>query len=72
LKNIPVGTLIHNIELVPGKGGQLARSAGAYAQLLKTNATGYATVFFLFSFFFFSFFLSSFFFFQKMNKLINK
>jgi len=50
----------------------LARSAGAYAQLLKTNATGYATVFFLFSFFFFSFFLSSFFFFQKMNKLINK
>ena len=34
LKNIPVGTVIHNIELKPGKGGQLARSAGASAQLL--------------------------------------
>ena len=34
LKNIPVGTVIHNIELKPGKGGQLARSAGAFAQLL--------------------------------------
>ena len=34
LKNIPVGTVIHNIELKPGKGGQLARSAGAPAQLL--------------------------------------
>ena len=34
LKNIPVGTIIHNIELKPGKGGQLARSAGASAQLL--------------------------------------
>lgn len=34
LKNIPVGSVIHNIELKPGKGGQLARSAGAYAQLL--------------------------------------
>lgn len=33
LKAIPVGTIIHNIELQPGKGGQLARSAGAYAQL---------------------------------------
>jgi len=32
--NIPLGTLIHNIELQPGKGGQLARSAGAAAQLL--------------------------------------
>lgn len=32
--NIPVGTLIHNIELQPGRGGQLARSAGAAAQLL--------------------------------------
>ena len=32
--NIPLGTLIHNIELLPGKGGQLARSAGAAAQLL--------------------------------------
>ncbi|MEY8442257.1 50S ribosomal protein L2 [Lactobacillaceae bacterium 24-114] len=34
LKNIPVGTVIHNIELKPGKGGQLARSAGTSAQLL--------------------------------------
>lgn len=33
LKNIPTGTLVHNIELKPGKGGQLARSAGSYAQL---------------------------------------
>ena len=31
---IPVGTIIHNIELYPGKGGQLARSAGAQAQLM--------------------------------------
>ncbi|MGC4378185.1 50S ribosomal protein L2 [Fictibacillus sp. Mic-4] len=34
LANIPVGSTIHNIELKPGKGGQLARSAGAEAQLL--------------------------------------
>ena len=34
LKDIPVGTVIHNIELKPGKGGQLARSAGTSAQLL--------------------------------------
>ncbi|WP_100374448.1 50S ribosomal protein L2 [Bacillus sp. FJAT-45037] len=34
LKNIPVGTIIHNIELKPGKGGQLVRSAGTEAQLL--------------------------------------
>ncbi|MEM8986966.1 MAG: 50S ribosomal protein L2 [Pseudomonadota bacterium] len=34
LKNIPVGTIIHNIELKPAKGGQIARSAGAYAQLV--------------------------------------
>jgi large subunit ribosomal protein L2 len=33
LKNIPVGTIIHNIELHPGHGGQLARSAGGYAQI---------------------------------------
>ena len=32
--NIPVGTLIHNIELHPGKGGQLVRSAGSSAQIL--------------------------------------
>ncbi|MBU5267631.1 50S ribosomal protein L2 [Virgibacillus proomii] len=34
LANIPVGTVIHNIELKPGRGGQLARSAGAEAQVL--------------------------------------
>src|SRR5690625_2152806 len=34
LKNIPVGTTIHNVELKPGRGGQLARSAGAEAQIL--------------------------------------
>lgn len=34
LKNIPVGTIIHNIELKPSRGGQLARSAGAEAQIL--------------------------------------
>ncbi|KYH35181.1 50S ribosomal protein L2 [Clostridium tepidiprofundi DSM 19306] len=34
LKNIPVGTVIHNIELTPGKGGQMVRSAGASAQLM--------------------------------------
>jgi len=34
LKNIPVGTLVHNIELHPGHGGQLARSAGSYAQIM--------------------------------------
>jgi large subunit ribosomal protein L2 len=34
LKNIPVGTIIHNIEMHPGHGGQIARSAGGYAQLM--------------------------------------
>lgn len=34
LKAIPVGTTVHNIEMVPGKGGQLARSAGTSAQLM--------------------------------------
>lgn len=33
LKNIPVGTIIHNVEMKVGKGGQIARSAGTYAQL---------------------------------------
>ena len=39
LANIPVGTLIHNIELKPGKGGQLVRSAGASAQALGKEGT---------------------------------
>jgi len=34
ISNIPVGTIIHNIELYPGKGGQLVRSAGGFAQLM--------------------------------------
>src|SRR5215216_6864358 len=34
LSAMPVGTIIHNVELKPGKGGQIARSAGAYAQLV--------------------------------------
>jgi large subunit ribosomal protein L2 len=34
LRNIPLGTTIHNVELVPGKGGQIVRSAGGAAQLL--------------------------------------
>lgn len=34
LKNIPVGTIVHNIEMHPGAGGQLARSAGASAQIM--------------------------------------
>ncbi|RJX24806.1 MAG: 50S ribosomal protein L2 [Acholeplasma sp.] len=34
IMNIPVGTIIHNIELSPGRGGQIARSAGASAQIL--------------------------------------
>mgnify|MGYP001555603548 CR=1 FL=1 len=41
LKNIPVGTIIHNIEMKPGKGGQIARSAGTYAQLVGRDS-GYA------------------------------
>jgi len=41
LKNIPLGTIIHNIEIKPGKGSQLARSAGCYAQLIGKDA-GYA------------------------------
>jgi len=38
LENIPVGTIIHNVELSPGKGGQLARSAGASAQLMAKES----------------------------------
>ncbi len=39
LKNIPVGTMIHNIELKPGRGAQLIRSAGAAAQLMAKEGT---------------------------------
>ena len=41
IRNIPVGTIIHNIELKPGRGGQMARAAGTYAQILGRE-TGYA------------------------------
>jgi len=34
LKKIPVGTIVHNLELIPGKGGQVARSAGAACQIM--------------------------------------
>ena len=39
LKNMPVGTVIHNIELKPGKGAQLVRSAGVSAQLMAKEGT---------------------------------
>jgi large subunit ribosomal protein L2 len=41
LRSIPVGTIIHNVELKPGKGGQMARAAGTYVQLVGRDA-GYA------------------------------
>jgi large subunit ribosomal protein L2 len=41
IKNIPVGTFVHDIELIPGHGGKIARSAGAYATL-QTVEGGYA------------------------------
>src|SRR5689334_13400732 len=41
MKNMPVGTIIHNVEMKPGKGGQIARSAGTYVQLVGRDA-GYA------------------------------
>lgn len=43
IKNIPVGTIIHNIELKPGRGGQLARAAGTHVQLVGKDG-GYALV----------------------------
>jgi len=43
LRNIPVGTVIHNIELIPGRGGQIARAAGTSAQLLAKEGD-YATI----------------------------
>lgn len=41
LRNMPVGTVVHNVELKPEKGGQIARSAGTYAQLIGKDS-GYA------------------------------
>jgi len=43
LRSMPVGTIIHNVELKPLKGGQIARSAGAYAQLVGRDG-GYAQI----------------------------
>ncbi len=43
LKNIPTGSVIHNIEMKPGKGGQIARSAGASANLVGKDS-GYAQI----------------------------
>src|SRR5881628_273023 len=43
LKSIPLGTSIHNVELVPGKGGQIARSAGQQV-ILNNRESGYALV----------------------------
>ncbi|MDR2366800.1 MAG: 50S ribosomal protein L2 [Deltaproteobacteria bacterium] len=39
LASIPLGTLVHNVEMKPGKGGQLARGAGNYAQLMAKEGT---------------------------------
>jgi large subunit ribosomal protein L2 len=38
LKNVPVGTIIHNVEMKPGRGGQIARAAGSYVQLVGRDA----------------------------------
>ena len=43
MRNVPVGTTVHAIEMKPGKGAQIARSAGAYAQILA-RAEGYVTL----------------------------
>jgi len=43
MRNIPLGSTVHNIEMKPGKGGQLARSAGAYAQIVARDNM-YATI----------------------------
>ena len=41
LVNMPIGTIVHNVEIKPGKGGQIARAAGAYVQLVGRDQ-GYA------------------------------
>ena len=43
LKNIPVGTIVHNVEMKPGRGGQIARSAGISAQIMACEGQ-YATI----------------------------
>ena len=44
LSEMPIGTIVHNVELVPGRGGALARSAGASATLVKKGADGYCAI----------------------------
>ncbi len=39
MRNIPVGSTVHNVEMKPGKGGQLARSAGAYVQIVARDGS---------------------------------
>jgi large subunit ribosomal protein L2 len=41
LRSMPIGTIVHNVEMKPGKGGQIARAAGSYVQLVGRDA-GYA------------------------------
>jgi large subunit ribosomal protein L2 len=41
MRKMPIGTIVHNVEMKPGKGGQMARAAGTYAQLIGRDA-GYA------------------------------
>jgi len=43
MRNIPVGAVVHNVELKPGKGGQIARSAGSYVQIVARDGA-YVTV----------------------------
>lgn len=43
LKNMPVGTIVHNVEMKPGKGGQIARAGGTFAQLVGRDQ-GYAQI----------------------------
>ncbi len=40
---MPIGTIVHNIEMKPGKGGQIARAAGTYAQFVGRDG-GYAQI----------------------------
>jgi large subunit ribosomal protein L2 len=43
MENMPVGTIIHNVEMKPGRGGQMARAAGTYVQLIGKDS-GYAQI----------------------------
>ncbi|MGP1931646.1 MAG: 50S ribosomal protein L2, partial [Arsenophonus sp. ET-DL12-MAG3] len=39
MSNIPIGSMVHNVEIKPGKGGQLARSAGTYVQIVARDSS---------------------------------